>query len=550
MERWRVRLRVAGVIGLLASALIAVPTRAMASESVVTHTWELGFTPTNWSRSAEFPQFDPAFGNLLDVTVELESAVAASMFVENLSTSSHCDATLTWGGVVNLGGSPALVSVDLTNTVSLRLEIFDGVADFAGASGASFPDLGASGVDQIVLSDAAAMAPYIGTGTVSLGVAANATASARGCGAIEELFRTNVSTTVRVTYRYASAPAIDIEKATNGEDADEPTGPEIPVGDPVTWTYVVTNTGDVDLSNVTVVDDQGVAVTCPQDTLAVGESMTCTGNGTAEQGQYANLGTTEGEAADGTIVTDEDPSHYYGVDEPPPSEPAIDIEKATNGEDADEPTGPWIVEGDPVEWTYVVTNTGDVDLSNVTVVDDQGVAVTCPQDTLAVGESMTCTGNGTAEQGQYANLGTTEGEAADGTIVTDEDPSHYYGASRTCAAGCTSNYYGNPLHFGQWRSYGPDDAYGLVFGVDVDGSLVDMIRAPLDPSNAWAALGREAVTALLNAAHPDVPYPYTEAEIIAQVRNAYQMNEPTLARGVLKQMNQRACPLGPGNHDH
>ena len=34
---------------------------------------------------------------------------------------------------------------------------------------------------------------------------------------------------------------IDVEKATNGQDADQAPGPEIPVGDPVTWTYGVTN---------------------------------------------------------------------------------------------------------------------------------------------------------------------------------------------------------------------------------------------------------------------------------------------------------------------
>ena len=45
-----------------------------------------------------------------------------------------------------------------------------------------------------------------------------------------------------------SDPAIVIEKATNGEDADTPTGPMVEVGDPVTWTYVVTNTGNVTLT--------------------------------------------------------------------------------------------------------------------------------------------------------------------------------------------------------------------------------------------------------------------------------------------------------------
>lgn len=81
----------------------------------------------------------------------------------------------------------------------------------------------------------------------------------------------------------------------------------------VTWTYVVTNTGDVPLTNVTVTDNQGVAVTCPKDTLAVGESMLCTASGTAVVGQYANMGTTCGEY-EGTTVCDEDPSHYFNVE--------------------------------------------------------------------------------------------------------------------------------------------------------------------------------------------------------------------------------------------
>ena len=92
--------------------------------------------------------------------------------------------------------------------------------------------------------------------------------------------------------------------------------------------------------------------------------MTCIETGTAQIGQYANVADVEGEDADGTTVTDEDPSHYFG------SAPAIDIEKATNGQDADLPTGPFILLGDPVTWTYVVTNTGNVDLVNIVVTDD------------------------------------------------------------------------------------------------------------------------------------------------------------------------------------
>ncbi len=114
---------------------------------------------------------------------------------------------------------------------------------------------------------------------------------------------------------------IRIEKATNGEDADRPPGPSIPVGDPVEWTYVVTNTGDVPLSEVTVTDDQGVDVDCPGDALEPGESMTCTGSGVAEEGQYSNVGTAEAVASEGDEVGDEDPSHYFGEEEEPEPEP-------------------------------------------------------------------------------------------------------------------------------------------------------------------------------------------------------------------------------------
>lgn len=106
-------------------------------------------------------------------------------------------------------------------------------------------------------------------------------------------------------------PAVRLEKSTNGEDADKAPGPTITPGDLVTWNYVVANTGTIDLTNIVVTDDQGVIVTCPATTLAVGQSMTCTGEGVAIEGQYANLGTVTADSASGP-VTDTDASHYVG----------------------------------------------------------------------------------------------------------------------------------------------------------------------------------------------------------------------------------------------
>ncbi len=162
--------------------------------------------------------------------------------------------------------------------------------------------------------------------------------------------------TCEMVNRKTAVPAVDLEKHTNGVDADTPpAGPLVPIGSTVTWTYLVKNTGNVPLTGIAVTDNPIGAVTCPGTTLAPGAEMTCTATGTGVAGQYANTGTVTATGA-GTQVTDTDPSHYFGV------AAGIDIEKATNGQDADLPPGPFIPVGGPVTWTYVVTNTGNVDV--------------------------------------------------------------------------------------------------------------------------------------------------------------------------------------------
>ena len=110
-------------------------------------------------------------------------------------------------------------------------------------------------------------------------------------------------------------PSISIEKATNGVDADAPTGPILQEGDPVTWTYVVENTGNVTLTDVVVTDNVIGLIACPKDELRPAERMICSASGIAGVGQYANLGTVTGTAPGDETVTDSDPSHYFGEEE-------------------------------------------------------------------------------------------------------------------------------------------------------------------------------------------------------------------------------------------
>lgn len=219
--------------------------------------------------------------------------------------------------------------------------------------------------------------------------------------------------------------AIQVEKSTNGYDADEITGPSIPVGAPVIWTYQVTNIGDTELHSVSLTDSRGVEPlfqsgdTDGDTILDPGEVWVYKAEGTASLGQYGNIATAMAIDPYGNSVNDSDPSHYFGT------QPEIDIEKATNGFDADQPTGPILTVGSTVDFTYIVTNVGNVPLSQIVVIDDQGVKVSCPKDILAVNESMTCIGQGVAERGQYKNIGTVTASSGTGQTCTDNDPSHY-----------------------------------------------------------------------------------------------------------------------------
>jgi len=235
---------------------------------------------------------------------------------------------------------------------------------------------------------------------------------------------------------FGSGPCIHIEKSTNGLDADNPTGPTIPVGGAVLWEYVVTNCGNMPLSSITVTDSEaGVTPAYVSgDTgnfgfLDLTETWIYQANGTATAGQYANTGNVTGTPPVGSPVSDDDPSHYFGS----APTPDIHIEKYTNGVDADTAPGPNINIGSTVTWTYRVTNTGDVNLTGILVTDNKpGVTPahvsgdTSNFGVLDLTETWIYQATGVAVAGQYANIGTVVGYY--GAVgVTDTDPSHYFG---------------------------------------------------------------------------------------------------------------------------
>ncbi len=245
---------------------------------------------------------------------------------------------------------------------------------------------------------------------------------------------------------FAPRAAISVQKFTNGSD-----NLNLPVGSAVTWTYLVTNNGNVALTNVEVIDDQkGVKVECPAAVLDVSSSMTCKATGAATSGQYTNNATVSatGETSAGiSVPLPDDPSmhsvsHYFGY------KPSVTIKKYTNVTDPGKGAGATkdaddaqatggansavnhiVPIGSTAWWLYTVTNTGNTPLTKVAVTDDKLGVVTCPAATLAVNASMNCVASGKLSvAGQYTNVGSVSAQNSfdNSAAITAQDPSSVF----------------------------------------------------------------------------------------------------------------------------
>ncbi|HMQ37536.1 MAG TPA: LPXTG cell wall anchor domain-containing protein [Micropruina sp.] len=220
---------------------------------------------------------------------------------------------------------------------------------------------------------------------------------------------TNDST---VTTSIPAAPAMSFDK-----QAGTPSGNT--AGSTIEYTFVLENTGNVTLTDVGVSDPKVGAVDCAVATLAPEETTTCTATYTLTQadvdaGHVSNTAIATGTPPNGgDPVTPED-----STDTPIPAEPSISLVKT-----AGTPSGNNA--GSTIEYTFLVTNTGNVTLTSVNVSDPKVGAVDCPVDVLAPQESTTCTATDTLTQadvdaGQVVNTATASGTPPTGEPVTGD----------------------------------------------------------------------------------------------------------------------------------
>lgn len=212
------------------------------------------------------------------------------------------------------------------------------------------------------------------------------------------------------------SPGLSIDKALTG--APDP----VALGSVLTYTVTATNTGNVTLQNVVVTDDliTPTGGTTPCAAVAPGGNCTLVGTYTVTQadvdaGEIINSATAQSDEID-TIDTE--------IASPVPQNPSIDLVKQ-----ADLPEGVSLgAPGDVIEYTLTATNTGNVTLDNVEIVDDL-IGLTCTPSQpamLAVGESLACSGTYEIRipdlgSGAITNIATVSGEAPNDESVDDLD---------------------------------------------------------------------------------------------------------------------------------
>jgi uncharacterized repeat protein (TIGR01451 family) len=191
-------------------------------------------------------------------------------------------------------------------------------------------------------------------------------------------------------------------------------------GDTVRYHFLVSNTGNVTLTGIKVNDRlPGLsAIACPSTTLTPDSHMTCTASYRLTQanvnaGKVINTASTTGTPPSGPPVTSAPSSATVTI----AASPALVIDKSAS-------PGSFDAAGSTIHYSFLVTNTGNVTLTGVRIIDLlSGVGpIACPSAALNPGHDMTCTAayvttKQDLQTGSIANTATATGDPPTGSPV-------------------------------------------------------------------------------------------------------------------------------------
>ena len=229
------------------------------------------------------------------------------------------------------------------------------------------------------------------------------------------------STPSSTTFSAIASPALSIVKTASPATVTS-------AGQVVTYSFVVTNTGNLTMSDVTVTEQTftgtGIppAIVCPPGpiTLAPKDTLTCTATYTATQadvdaGTVDNTASVSGStpSAPNTVVDFGSSSSTVSA----AAHPELTLVKSASPSDAAS-----FVAGKVITYTFLVTNTGNVTITSIRIAETHFTGsgtfppVICPAgaSSLAPDEHVTCTAEYTLTQADIDAGGITNTATASG----------------------------------------------------------------------------------------------------------------------------------------
>ncbi len=233
----------------------------------------------------------------------------------------------------------------------------------------------------------------------------------------------DVNATAQFSTPTPASPALTLSKTAAPTTVTAP-------GQQVTYSFLVSNSGNVTMSNIAVTEGafngSGAlsAVLCPLTTLVPGQKTTCTATYTTTQADIDNRTTLTNTAS----VTGTPPGSTTPI--PPTSSTANVTVAPTPSLTVAKTASPTTVNraGQQVTYTFAVTNTGGVTLSNLAINETSFTGggtvpvATCDASSLAAGASTTCRATYMTVQADIDNRGFDNTATAQGTAPRASTP--------------------------------------------------------------------------------------------------------------------------------
>jgi hypothetical protein len=187
---------------LIGVAAVSVFT-AVAQADTISYSSSIPLATTNWDSSITIPLFDPSLGTLDSIQFSLSGHVEGSAGFEN-KDAEPATITMDLQAFLKLqrpDNSVLVLTMPVAST-SDNASAWDGIDDYAGTSGKTYPNLMADSSDSATSSSAADLALFTGVGNITLPVTAVGASTGSGAGNLLLQFSTFASAGATVTYNY------------------------------------------------------------------------------------------------------------------------------------------------------------------------------------------------------------------------------------------------------------------------------------------------------------------------------------------------------------